>query len=467
MSFLTKARKINVRVVTLSSSSFKGWISKQKPHVVRSASDAGFEGQAQKTLLLRGSNGALDMVLAGVAEPCSVFDLAASVDALKAQLADKALKAMSFELTSAKKADIENACIGWALGGYSFDQYKEAKSGPCPALIWPKGVNKTRVNATYDAICLLRDLINTPAIDMGPKDIESAAQDVADKFKATKFKVTKGKALEKGFPLVHAVGLAAAKDRQPRLVEFSWGNAKHPKLTIVGKGVSFDTGGLDIKPSAYMKLMKKDMGGAAHALGLAWMVMANKLPVNLHVIIPAVENSVAAESFRPGDVFTSRCGITVENTNTDAEGRLLLTDALTYASERKPDLIIDFATLTGSARAALGLDIPAAFCNDDKLRAKLSPVTEAAEDMVWAMPLHQAYRPRIKSSVAELHNSAGVPGDLIYSALFLESFLKGSPRWIHLDCFAWEQFGAAGRPVGAKDTGLRGMFALLEDLYAT
>ncbi len=462
--FLNKPRANNIPVIALNEDSFKSWIKKQKEHVAQTAEDAGFEGQAQKTLLVRDFDGSLEMVLAGVAQPCSIFDLAATVGAIKAQTSEKLLKTASFAL-EVKKADIDHACLGWALGNYAFDRYKSAKNTPCPALVWPKDVDKKRVQSLYESIAMVRDLINTPTIDMGPADLDAAAKDLADKFKA-KIKVTKGKMLEKNFPLVHAVGMAAAADRQPRLIEINWGKAKDPKLSIVGKGVCFDTGGLDIKPSPHMKLMKKDMGGAAHALGLALLIMANKLPVNLQVVIPAVENAVSGESFRPGDIFTSRKGITVENTNTDAEGRLILADALTYASERKPDLIIDFATLTGSARAALGLDIPAAFCNDDKLRDRLIQITEKAEDMVWPMPLHQPYQARIKSNIAELHNSASVPGDLIYSALFLENFLKDSPRWIHLDCFAWEQFGAPGRPVGGKDTGLRGMFALLEELYA-
>jgi len=313
-------------------------------------------------------------------------------------------------------------------------------------------------------------LINIPANDMGPDEMEAAAKYIAEKGNAT-FKVIKGAKLEKEFPLVHTVGKASP--RSPRLIEFTWqrsgGKADAPKLTIVGKGVVFDTGGLDIKPSQYMRLMKKDMGGGAHALALAKMVMDLKLPVNLRVLVPCVENAVGGASFRPGDIITSRKGLTVENTNTDAEGRLILADALTYASEENPDLIIDFATLTGSARAALGPDIPAMFSNSDKVAQSLQSFSMKEDDPLWQMPLWAAYNKTIEPSDADLHNSASVPGDLIYSALFLQRFLvetkKKAPDWIHLDLFAWDSSGRPGRAQGGTDMGLRALYNYLEERY--
>jgi leucyl aminopeptidase len=309
----------------------------------------------------------------------------------------------------------------------------------------------------------LRDLVNTPANDMGPEEIEAAVKVLAKEHEASVKVIKDQKILEKDFPLIFTVGKASP--RLPRLIDMSWGNAKHPKVTLVGKGVAFDTGGLDLKPSAYMALMKKDMGGAAHVIALAKLIMDHKLPVRLRLLIPAVENSVAGEAFRPGDIIKSRKGPFVENTNTDAEGRLILADALTYASEGKPELIIDFATLTGSARAGLGPDIPAMFSNNDTIAGRLQALSEETEDPVWRMPLWQPYRAHIENATGDLLNSAGIPGDGIYSALFLETFVDEKTDWVHLDCFSWEQTGRAGRPKGAADTGLRTVFAYLQGRY--
>lgn len=249
------------------------------------------------------------------------------------------------------------------------------------------------------------------------------------------------------------------------MIDLRWGNPKRPKVTLVGKGVVFDTGGVDIKPAKAMELMKKDMGGAAHVLAAARIIMALRIPVRLRVIIPAVENAVSDRAFRPSDVFTSRKGVTIENTNTDAEGRLILSDALALACEEKPDLLVDFATLTGSARVALGFEVPAMFSNNDKIAERLQKISMEVEDPVWRMPLWRPYRRVLKSGVADLINSTGQPGDLIYSALFLEHFVEEKTDWVHLDLFAWEPSGKPGRPRGGTDMGLRAVVTLIEDRY--
>ena len=399
--------------------------------------------------------------------PCpdkpGLFDFAALHDAVKEVFSLSALKDSGFMLVSHKLSDAElnNLYIGWGMATYSFKITKKKQAKPL-CLVWAKGVDQKRVKAFVESIYLLRNLVNIPTINMGPDEWQKASADVGASHKAS-VKIIKGNRLEKDFPLVHAVGMAS--HRAPRLIEMSWGNKKHPQVCLVGKGVCFDTGGLDINPSQFMRYMKKDMGGAAHALALANLIMAIKLPVRLRLIIPAVENAVAAEAFRPGDVFISRKGFSVENTNTDAEGRLILADSLTYGSEDNPDLLIDFATLTGSARAALGQDIPAMFSSDDKIAKALQKNSIDAEDPLWAMPLWTPYQKLIESSVADLHNSAGVPGDLIYSALFLHSFIENDTPWIHIDTFAWESAGRPGRAKGAMDMGLRSVFSYLEQRY--
>ncbi len=461
--FLTQKRGNHIPVITVSEKTHAAWLKTQPAHIKKQTKDSGFGGKGGQTLIARNAKGGIEKVFAGVSHSISVYDLASTAQALAQSLSKETLKTTSFEIktTGLKKDAITNAHIGWAWACYKFDVYKESK-GETPKLLWAKGTDKKRTNAFVQSVCMLRSLVNTPANDMGPEELEKAARKLATTHKAT-IKIVKGKELETGFPMVFAVG--DSSPRRPRLIDIKWGKTKDPKITIIGKGVCFDTGGLDLKPSQHMRLMKKDMGGAAHALGVAKLVMALNLPIRLRILIPAVENSVSGKAFRPGDVFTSRKGITIENTHTDAEGRLILTDALTLASEEKPDLIIDFCTLTGSARAALGPDVPAFFSNNNKLAKTLQDIAMKTEDPLWEMPLWQPYRKHIESSVADLHNSASIPGDLIYSALFLESFLIGKPNWMHLDVFSWESFGRPGRPKGGCDTGMRAVFAFLEGRY--
>jgi leucyl aminopeptidase len=359
--------------------------------------------------------------------------------------------------------DSRLAALAFALGGYRFTRYRknEAKTA---RIELPAGVDGNDLTRIVEAVFFVRDLINTPANDIGPAELETSARAVASEFGASLRSVV-GEALRaEGFPLVHAVGRAAA--REPRLIDFVWGDPKHPKLTLVGKGVCFDTGGLDIKPSAAMLLMKKDKGGAATALGLARLVMGARLPVRLRVIVPAVENSVSGDAMRPGDVLKSRKGITVEIGNTDAEGRLILADALALADEDAPELLIDFATLTGSARVALGPDVPAAFTDDDNLAAELARHAATEADPVWRMPLWRPYQILLDSKIADLNNvSSGPHGGAITAALFLARFVERARTWLHVDLFAWNASTKPGRPEGGEAQTIRALYALLRDRY--
>lgn len=463
--FISEPLSEVIPVIALRNSDFDGWMADQDDLVKTQIMQAGFTAHGGSVLLVRGSDGALRSVLAGVSDVLNVYEISAAAEAVHKGLHADVLSQISFDLRLFDGMDAENAYLGWALGCYQFDMYKSVDK-PVPRLV-VKGLD--RVGVLASAVYGLRDLVNIPANDLGPAELEDAAAHLARQHKA-KIKTVRGKALEKGFPLVKAVGQGAIKEREPRLIDISWGDKSHPMLCVVGKGVCYDTGGLDIKPSQHMAIMKKDMGGAAHALALAHVIMSLGLPVQLRVIIPAVENAVDGNSFRTGDVFPSRSGRTVENKNTDAEGRLILADALTYAGEFDPDLIIDFATLTGSARAALGMDVPAGFSNDSALEEKMRNITGEAQDLIWPMPLYTDYYPLMDDAgIADIVNAFNVPGDLIYSALFLQSFVgrgDDAPRWMHVDCYAWELAGRPGRKKGGKDTGLRGMYALLEDLYS-
>ena len=462
--FLSKKRKNHIKLQIIKNEELGAWLKKQDSTVRKAAAENGFDKEEAILLPVYKANGDVKSIHVRMGKDVKLYDMARVVSRLTTQFSSAFLKKASFEISGVKGKALETLCVGWGLAAYSFDTYKKPDSASVKAgLVMPASIDRAHVSSIVDSIFLLRDLVNTPANDMGPADIEAAVKSLAKNHDA-KVSVIKDQAkLEKDFPLVHMVGKAST--RKPRLIDMKWGNPKHPKLTLVGKGVAFDTGGLDIKPSQYMKLMKKDMGGAAHTIALAKLIMDHKLPVRLRLIIPAVENSVAGEAFRPGDIAKSRKGVFVENTNTDAEGRLILADALTYACEDKPELVIDFATLTGSARAGLGPDIPAMFANNDKIGAKIQALSEGAEDPVWQMPLWQPYRKHLENSTGDLVNSAGIPGDGIYSALFLETFVDKGTDWVHLDCFSWEQTGKPGRPKGAADTGLRSVFVYLQDRY--
>ena len=356
--------------------------------------------------------------------------------------------------------ELREGALGWLLEGYRFARYKE-QSPPKARLIAPEGVDAARLETLASAEWLTRDLINTPSNEMGPAELEAAAREVAEQAGATIRVIVGDDLLAQDFPLIHTVGRAAAPHRAPRLIDISWGG-DGPQLTLVGKGVCFDTGGLDIKPSASMLTMKKDMGGAATVLGLAKAIMGLGLPLRLRVLIPAVENAIGSDAFRPGDILRSRKGLTVEVNNTDAEGRLVLADALALAAEGEPGLTVTFATLTGAARVAVGPDIAPFFTDDDDLALALSRGGKDWADPVWRLPFHEPYESMIEPGIADLDNapSGGMAG-AITAALFLRRFAP--PRYCHFDIFAWQQANAPGRPKGGLMMGARALLAALPE----
>jgi len=357
--------------------------------------------------------------------------------------------------------DARLAALAFALGSYSFSRYRKAERREV-RLVPPQSVDRDDIERIVEAVTLARDLINTPANDMGPAQLEHAARKLASRHAAT-INAVAGEELEKGFPLIHAVGRAS--ERAPRLIDLMWGETEHPRVTLVGKGVCFDSGGLDIKPDASMLNMKKDMGGAATALALAHMVMSRHLKVRLRVVIPAVENAVSGSAFRPRDVYTSRKGITVEIGNTDAEGRLILADALALADEDKPALLVDFATLTGAARVALGPDVPALFTDDDELAGALLAQAAAENDPLWRMPLWRPYEAMLESKVADVNNvGSGGQAGAITAALFMRRFVTVK-SWAHIDLFAWTPTAKPGRPEGGECQAARALYALLAQRY--
>ncbi len=360
-------------------------------------------------------------------------------------------------------AHAQLVAMGWALELYKYDPFRPTKAKDVQ-LVVPKTVEAEAVWRDVDAAFMVRDLINAPANLLGPDELEKAARQVARPHRA-KINVTKGAKLAKEFPLIQIVG--EASPRRPRLIDFTWGNPRHPKVTLVGKGVCFDTGGLDIKPSSGMLLMKKDMGGAATVLGLAQMIMQAKLPVRLRVLIPAVENAIAGAAFRPGDVFKTRKGLTVEIGNTDAEGRLVLCEALALADEEKPDLLIDMATLTGAARVALGPDLPPFYTDDTALAARLAHHGAATNDPLWQLPLWKPYMSMIETPIADLNNAGqgGFAGS-ITAALFLKRFVENAKSYVHFDIFGWAPNTKPGRPKGGEAQALRACFATIKERYA-
>ena len=358
----------------------------------------------------------------------------------------------------------DDLALGWALAAYRFDRYLKDEAPVRAQLVWPAACNRSLVEAIYASMALARDLVNTPAADLGPEELATAARSVAEAYGASYKEVAGDDLLKENYPMVHAVGRAST--RAPRLIDLTWGGEDQPKVTLVGKGVCFDTGGLDLKAASNMEIMKKDMGGAAAVLGLANMIMATGLPVRLRVLIPAVENAVSGDAFRPGDILTSRKGLTVEIGNTDAEGRLVLADALSLAVEDDPELLIDCATLTGAARVALGPDLPAYFTDDQTLVDDLEEQSKAVSDPVWRLPLWRDYRDMFDTKVADINNSGtgGFAGS-ITAALFLQYFAEEARSWIHFDMYAWSKKSRPGRPAGGEAQAIRALYAVLQKRF--
>ena len=449
-----KARPIHL----VDKDSFAGW-AKSRPAEDRALLEANrFDGKTGYAWLILPRGNDFEVVSA-----------VANVDSLSpwclAKLPD-VLPEGSYRLASGSPG---KAALGWLLAQHRFDDFRtkpeEPKSGP-RMLVTEEAAAVEPTVRMAGAVTLVRDLVNTPALQLGPAELEQAVRDRLDGVGA-KLKTTSGADLAENYPLIAAVGAAAEQARAPRLIEAEWGNPDHPRIAIVGKGVCFDSGGLDIKPGSGMRLMKKDMGGAAHALALTWLVASARLPVRLHLLIPAVENAVSGGAMRPGDIVKSRKGLTVEIDNTDAEGRLVLADALARAAEDKPELVVDFATLTGAARIALGPDLPALFASDDGLAADIERCSKEVEDHVWRMPLWDGYDEMLKSDIADVANASSSPmAGAITAAVFMKRFLPGDMPWAHLDTFAWRENAKPGRPKGGEALGLRAVFAAIQGRYA-
>jgi leucyl aminopeptidase len=417
--------------------------------------DNGFDARPGSVCLLPDANGKLTRVIVGVDAQDPLSALAALPMSLP--VGDYAIAAEGIAL------DAQLAALGWALGAYQFTRYRKARRAPATLAVDAKTL--AALEPLVDATQLVRDLVNTPTEDMGPKQLAEAVKQLGKAHKAKVREWVGDELLEANFPTIHTVGRAS--HRAPRLVELSWGKAGDPKLVVVGKGVCFDTGGLDLKPSDGMRWMKKDMGGAAHAIALAGLIMQAKLPVRLTLLIPAVENAVAGNAMRPGEVVVTRAGHSVEIDNTDAEGRLVLCDALAYGAEQKPELIIDFATLTGAARVALGPDLPALFANDDAIADAALAAGRAAADPMWRLPLWRPYRKMLESYLADFANSgASRHAGAITAALYMERFIPEGMPWLHLDTYAWNDADRPGRPRGGEAMGMRALFAYLQQRYA-
>ncbi len=437
----------------IAKSDLDDWLQ-QQPDVVRSwVGSNWFTGALGQVLLVPGKDHTPDMALAGYGtndgRARKRFPLAAAAEALPEGV---------YRIASGLPDDVLDVeCLGWLMTGYRFDRYK-AQTRAKARLVAPKGVDAARIESVANAELLIRDLINTPASDMGPAQLQAATQSLANEFDAKCRTIVGDDLLEQNLPMIHAVGRAA--EQEPRLIEMNWGESG-PKLTLVGKGVCFDTGGLDLKPASAMGLMKKDMGGAANVLGLARMIMAQKLPVQLRVLIPAVENSVSGNAFRPGDILTSRKGLTVEINNTDAEGRLVLADALAMADEDGPDLVVSMATLTGAARVAVGADLAPFFTDDDGVAAVLAQAARQVSDPVWRMPFHEPYEALIEPGIADLDNapSGGFAGS-ITAALFLRRFVTDS-TYVHFDIYSWQRSKEPGRSKGGLGQGPRALLQAL------
>ncbi len=435
---------------------FEPWLGRQPVAAAAWLRAQGFKPERQALQTWPDEQGGCGGAVVGLGQGVADHWLAASLAAR--------LPAGSFALAEAlPPTQATQFVLGWLLGSYRFDRYRKPSDRSAPQLVLPEGADLAYAGAAAAAVGLARDLINTPANDLGPAELEIKARELATRCGGV-LEVTLGEALTQGFPLIEAVGRGSP--RAPRLLDLRFPRPGAPRVTLVGKGVCFDSGGLDIKPASGMLLMKKDMGGAACALGLAQLLRDLDAPIDLRVLVPAVENSVDGLSFRPGDVLRSRKGLTVEIGNTDAEGRLVLADALALASEESPDLLVDLATLTGAARVALGPDLPPVFSGDTSLAAALVQQGEAVGDPLWPMPLWAPYDDDLSSRIADVNNagSSGL-GGAITAALFLKRFVANPERWIHIDLYGWNPKDRPGRPQGAEAHALRAVHALIRQRY--
>jgi len=444
-----------VSLIPLQKGDLDDWLQSAASHQRQWAEAAGFKARPGQFCLLPGPDNEIQNVIFGMQKEgwldqlCGLFSK---------------LPEGNYRLQCDwNREQRVQASLGWGLAAYRFDRYKKS-NGRQTTLLLDEDI-ELEVRSLCDAQCLVRDLVNTPTEHMGPAQLADAVSEQAELFGADSDSIVGDDLLSRNFPAIHAVGRAS--ERQPRLLQMSWGEEDAPLLALVGKGVCFDTGGLDLKSASGMALMKKDMGGGAHVLALARLVMQHKLPVRLLMLIPAVENSVAGNAYRPGDVIDTRKGLTVEIGNTDAEGRVVLSDALACACEQEPDLVIDFATLTGAARIAMGAELTPIFSNQIDVAQAIQAAGDEAEDPMWTLPLYQPYRKLIESPIADLNNSGKSSyGGCITAALFLEHFVEADIPWVHIDTFAWNQASNPGRPQGGEALGLRAVFKYLQSRYA-
>jgi leucyl aminopeptidase len=454
MTVLIEAAPASVPIVAITAAELPAWLSSQSARSQRWVAASAFSGLPGGWCAESDAEGNLARILVG-------FDPAQPLAALAGLPLQ--LPPGDYRLEppiGAPASAIELIVLGFALGAYQFTRYRAARRAPA-RLVLPAGLDAQRLLALATATTRVRDLVNTPTEDMGPTELAAAAQLVAQQHGATYREWIGDELLTANFPAIHAVGRAS--HRAPRFVEVSWGDAAHPHVVLVGKGVCFDTGGLDLKAAEFMRWMKKDMGGAAHAIALAELVMSQRLPLRVTLLVAAVENAVGPNAFRPGEVIHTRLGHRVEIDNTDAEGRVVLGDALSYAAELSPALVVDFATLTGAARIALGPDLPALFCNRDGLAEAILACGRDVHDPLWRMPLWRPYRAMFDSTIADFANSGpGRNGGAITAALYLERFVPETLPWAHIDVYSWNDGDRPGRPRGGEAQSLRAFFALLE-----
>jgi leucyl aminopeptidase len=442
--------------------SFDSWRATQSPAVAAWLATSSFKPERNRLALVPSESGRLQSSVVGLGRKNSTAD---SLFWAAASLPERLPDGRFYVSASLEAAALTQFALGWAYGSYRYERYRKLGSEKAQILELSPVIDLADVERINAGCSLARDLVNTPAGDMSPADLAAVAVGLAQKYKASHRVYVGDELLAEKFPLIHAVGRAGPV--APRLIDLQWGNPSHPKVTLVGKGVCFDTGGLDLKPSASMLLMKKDMGGAASVIGLAQVLMDAALPIRLRVLIPAVENSVAGNSYRPGDVLRSRRGLTVEIGNTDAEGRLVLADALTLADSEQPDLLVDFATLTGAARVALGPELPALFTADEDFANELTLCAAGVSDPLWRLPLWLGYDDEFSSKIADINNvsSSGFAGAIV-GALFLRRFVTEAECWAHIDMYAWNGKERPGRPTGAEPQCIRALYAYLKKRFA-
>lgn len=458
--FVNSSSGIPISLITTKN--YDVWLSKQNPVIKSWLNSNHYSGSG--VCVIPDKEGAICRIIFGIPERQGFFiagDISTQIPPSQ-YILEEVCESLYSNNDSLNQL-ITDFAISWGLSNYRFDKYKKLAKA-LPTLAIKSQVILDEAQNYIDSIYLIRNLINTPASDLMPEDFSKVVDQLADKYHAKVSHTVGDQLLDDNYPTIHAVGRASV--HEPRLIDLTWGDENAPKITLVGKGVCFDSGGLDLKPANGMRLMKKDMGGAAHVLGLANLIMAEKLPIQLRVLIPAVENAVSSNAFRPGDVIKTRQGLTVEVDNTDAEGRLVLCDALTEACSEKPNLILDFATLTGACRVALGTELPGFFCNDEQVASSLVKSGLSVHDPMWQLPLHQPYQEMLKSDIADTLNSAASGfGGAITAALYLQLFITKNTPWVHFDVMAWNNRKLPGRPIGGEAFAIRAVYDYLKDKY--